>query len=142
MVQINLFYEGIMKITCLLIISLFASPVSAKVYKCLSNEQTRYQETPCSTLASNDGEIELRDNTVSTQGLRNAIKQDKAPKKRREKREKDARKAKRSWMNQQTDSYANHRKQLNKKKTTKRKKKNKKKDQRERRQTELLNFTD
>lgn len=121
-----------MKITSLLIISFFVSPASAKVYKCIVNKQTRYQESPCSTLAGNDGELELKDNMVSTQGIRQAIEQDKAPKKRREKREKDARKAKRTWMNKQADSYAKHRKKVNKKKAAERKKKNKKKDKRER----------
>ncbi|MCK5356455.1 MAG: hypothetical protein KAJ63_15170 [Methyloprofundus sp.] len=121
-----------MKITSLLIISLFVSPASAKVYKCLVNEQTKYQAVPCPASTSNTEEIELKDNTVSTQGLRQAIKQDKVPKKRREKRKKEAKKAKRAWMNQQTNAYTKQRKQLNKKKAAERKKKNKKKDRRER----------
>lgn len=128
-----------MKITSLLIISLFVSPVSAKVYKCLVNEQTKYQQAPCPASTSSTEEMNLKDNTISTQGLRQAIKQDKIPKKRREKREKDARKAKRTWMNKQADSYAKHRKKVNKQKAADRKKKNKKKDKRERRETTSFN---
>lgn len=81
-----------MKIITLLIIALYISPASAKVYKCIVNEQTKYQQVPCPKQSSHGGEIEVIPNTVSTKGLRQYIKQDRLPKKRREKKEKDAQK--------------------------------------------------
>ena len=122
-----------MKILTFLIIVLSISPSYAKVYKCLVNEQTHYQEVPCSEQNSHGGEIDVLPNTVSTKELRQYIEQDKIPKKQRRKKEKKAQKARRKRMDKEIKAYAKHREKVNKKKAAERKKKKKKNTKRERR---------
>ena len=104
-----------MKIISLLLIIFSISSAYAKVYKCILNGKTLFQETPCSK-ESRGGEIEVKPNIVSTKGLRQYMKQDRLPKKLREKKAINARKAKRAWMNGEFDTFSKQQKKLLKKK--------------------------
>ncbi|NOQ12952.1 MAG: DUF4124 domain-containing protein [Methyloprofundus sp.] len=112
-----------MTIIPLLLIALSISPAYAKVYKCMLNGQTKYQETPCPDNSNSGSEIDVTPNIVSTKGLRQYIKQDRLPKKLREQKEKDALKARRAWMDREVDLYAKNSEAANRKKALKRKQK-------------------
>ncbi len=105
-----------MRILTLLIIALSNSPAYAKIYKCIVNGQTKFQETPCPKNSSSGGEIEVKPNIVSTKGLREYMKQDRIPKKLRDQKEKNARKARRVWMSGEVAIFSTQHKKLLKQK--------------------------
>lgn len=84
-----------MKTLVMLIITLTTLPAYAKVYKCIVEEQPRYQQVPCQKAVAIK-QLNLPPNIVSTKGLRRYMEKDIKPKKRREKKARDARKAKQS----------------------------------------------
>lgn len=119
-----------MKTLIALIIFLFTSTAYAQVYKCIVSGQTRYQQAPCPRESSSEKAIELIPNIVSTKGLRQYMEQDKEPKKRRDKKEKKANRAKRKWMDEEVDTFA---KRVDKTRALERKQKIKEKKERDRR---------
>ncbi|MCF7970829.1 MAG: hypothetical protein K9L22_06655 [Methylococcaceae bacterium] len=103
-----------MKTILTLIIALFVMPASAKVFKCKVNGQTKYQQAPCS--ANDSGEITIKPNVMSTEGIRQQIAADEEERIRQQQiAEILATKAAQEKVDQATIDMAKNMKRMNKK---------------------------